>query len=67
MLRVKNDRTRSRGVSPAVVPNAAPTENAPVDLAPAGDVADEAPAGEQPEGDDGEPRRGGWWQRTFGN
>ncbi|MEO7465397.1 MAG: ribonuclease E/G [Sphingobium limneticum] len=62
----KPKRTRRKKVVAAEVEaEAAPATEAVVDAAPDVPVAENADAGEEGEGENGEPRRG-WWQRTFG-
>jgi ribonuclease E len=62
----KPKRTRRKKVVAAEVEaEAAPAAEAVVDAAPDAPVAENADAGEEGEGENGEPRRG-WWQRTFG-
>ncbi|MGE6692028.1 MULTISPECIES: Rne/Rng family ribonuclease [Sphingobium] len=60
----KPKRTRRKKVVAAEVEAEAAPE-AVVDAAPDVPVAENADAGEEGEGENGEPRRG-WWQRTFG-
>ena len=57
----KPKRTRKKAVEPI-------SDEAPVAPAAANDADGAAPADEAAGGteDDGTPRRGGWWQRTFG-
>jgi ribonuclease E len=62
----KPKRTRRKKVVAAEVEaEAAPAAEAVVDAAPDAPVVENADAGEEGEGENGEPRRG-WWQRTFG-
>ncbi|WP_311268923.1 ribonuclease E/G [Sphingobium sp. WCS2017Hpa-17] len=61
----KRTRRKKADVIAAEAEAAAPASEAIVDAAPDAPVAETAGAGEEGEGDNGEPRRG-WWQRTFG-
>ncbi|HEX7750893.1 MAG TPA: ribonuclease E/G [Novosphingobium sp.] len=64
-VEAKPKRTRRKKAEPAA--EVAPAEEAPVPVpdAPANDAGELAEG--EPQGAEAEGRRGGWWQRTFGN
>ncbi len=64
----KPKRTRRKKAEPA--PEPAETADSAAEDAPAADTAPksaEEQSTDEAGDDDGSPRRGGWWQRTFGN